>query len=153
MLSWCKHPPPPTSLPQPLLVSVWWRLSVHQEERDGLRKTEGTVCWKERERIRKRCMDRQVWSGSSQPWWRLMGGWGDKSGEGGGEAAFVRRGARWKAGKMDGARGYRKVNQGSTEMMSTDHASATKWRRERGEERGGENVAKRDLWKEEIRER
>ena len=37
-------------------------------------------------------------------------------------------------------------------MMSTKHASVTKWR---GENRkaGRENVAKGDLWKEEIRER
>lgn len=53
---------------------------------------------------------------------------------------------------IDGKRGYRKVNQGSTEMMSTEHASVTKWRREKSRA-GGENVAKRDLWKEEIRER
>ncbi len=97
-------------------------------------------------------MDRQVWSGSSQLWWRLMGGWGDKSGEGGEEAAFVRRDACWKAGKIDGERSYRKVNQGSTEMMSTEHASVTKWRREK-RRAGRENVAKGDLWKEEIRER
>lgn len=44
------------------------------------------------------------------------------------------------------------MNQGSTEMMSTKHASATKWR---GEKRGAERekVAEGDLWKEEIRER
>lgn len=48
----------------------------------------------------------------------------------------------WKAGKIDGERGYRKVNQGSTEMMSIEHASVTKWR---GEKRraGRKNVAKR----------
>lgn len=34
---------------------------------------------------------------------------------------------------MDGARGYRKVNQGSTEMMS---ASVTKWRAAKGREFG-----------------
>lgn len=37
-------------------------------------------------------------------------------------------------------------------MMSTEHASVTKWRREkRG--LGRENVARRDLWREENRER
>lgn len=44
------------------------------------------------------------------------------------------------------------MNQGSTEMMSTEHASVTKWWREKSRA-GRENVAKRDLWKEEIRER
>lgn len=53
---------------------------------------------------------------------------------------------------IDGERGYRKVNQGSTETMSTTHASVTKWRREKSRA-GRENVAKSDLWKEEIRER
>lgn len=54
---------------------------------------------------------------------------------------------------MDGERGHGKVNQGSTEMMSTEQASVTKWRQEKS--RGGSecDVAKRDLWKEEIRER
>lgn len=44
------------------------------------------------------------------------------------------------------------MNQGSTEMMSTEHASVTKWR---GEKRraGRGNVARRDLWKEEIRKK
>lgn len=37
-------------------------------------------------------------------------------------------------------------------MMSTEHASVTKWRGENRRARR-ENVAKRDLWKEEIRER
>lgn len=81
-----------------------------------------------------------------------MGGRGDKSGEGGGEAAFVRRAACGKAGKIDGERGYRKVNQDSTEMMSTEHASVTKWRRgKRGErERAwrGEIYGKRKLGRE-----
>lgn len=44
------------------------------------------------------------------------------------------------------------MNQGSTEMMSTEHASVTKWWREKSRA-GRENVAKRDLRKEEIRER
>lgn len=44
------------------------------------------------------------------------------------------------------------MNQGSTEMMSTEHASVTKWRREK-RRAGRGNVAKGDLWKEEIRER
>lgn len=46
------------------------------------------LCAGKRARIRQRCMDRQVWSGSSRPWWRLMEGWGDKSGEGGGEVCI-----------------------------------------------------------------
>ena len=47
---------------------------------------------------------------------------------------------------MDGARGYRKVNQGSTEMMSTEHASATKWRREREERSAGERMWRREIY-------
>ena len=129
MFKWCK-PPHTTPLLPPALVSVQGRLSVCQEG-DRSRETEGTVCWKERERIRKRCMDRRVRSGSSQPWWRRMAGWGDKSSEGAGEVAFARCCARWKAGKIDGERGCGKVNQGSTERMSAEHASVTKWRGER----------------------
>lgn len=53
---------------------------------------------------------------------------------------------------IDGERVYRKVNHGSTEMMSTAHASVTKWRREKSRA-GRENAAKSDLWKEEIRAR
>lgn len=97
------------------MVSTPRRLSVFQG-RDGLRKTEGTVCWEERERMRKRCMDRWVWSGSSQPWWRLMGGWEDKSWEGGSEGVFVRGGTCWKAGIIDGVQG--EVNQEYADMTS-----------------------------------
>lgn len=61
--------------------------------------------------------------------------------------AFVRRGACRKAGKIDGERGYRKVNQGSTEMMSTEHASVTKWRR------GKERSRERERGKERFMER
>lgn len=44
------------------------------------------------------------------------------------------------------------MNHGSTEMMSTERASVTKWKGKDGGA-GRENVAKKDLWKEEIRER
>lgn len=108
-------PPPP--LPHPLMVSALRRLSVFQG-RDGLRKTEATLWWEEREGMRKRCMDRWVWSGSSQPWWRLMGGWGDKSWEGGSEGVFVRGGTCWKAGII-GERVDGKANQDRADMMST----------------------------------
>lgn len=110
------------------MVSAPRRLSVFQG-RDGLRKTEATVWWEERERMRKRSMDRWVWSGSSQPWWRLMGGWGDKSWEGGSEGVFVRGGTCWKNGIIERERGDGEVNQDHADMMST----ARLWNGEQGE--------------------
>lgn len=126
------------------MVSVPWRLPVFQG-RDGLRKTEGTVWWEEGERMRKRCMDRWVWSGSSQRWWRLMRGWGDKSWEGGSEGVFGRGGACWKPTMIDGERGYGGVNQDYADMMSSVYGQTAKWRRARRN-----SQSEGDLWKVEI---
>lgn len=136
-------PPPP--LLHPLMVSAPWRLSVFQGW-DGLKKTEGTLWWKERERMGKRCMDRWVWSGSSQPWWRLMGGWGDKSWEGGGEGVFVRGSACWKPGMIDGERGYGEVSQDYVDMTITTRGLVAKWRRARWK-----SQSESGSWKGEIR--
>lgn len=143
-------PPPPL---HPLMVSAPWRLSVFQG-RDGLRRTEETLWWKERERMRKRCMGRWAWSGSSQPWWRLMGGWGDKSWEGGGECVFV-GGTCWKAGMIDGERAYREVSQDYIAMMSTAHGLVAKWRRatqkSQSQSDSWKEVTVLCLWREERR--
>ena len=51
----------------------------------------------------------------------------------------------YEAGKTDGERAKRKVNQSSTEMMSTERASVTEWRQGKRKSRKRECGKRSDL--------